>query len=120
MFNSIKNTLAYILLTCAISISSFSNATENSNPVAIYTQTAALNGAMNFAAKVCGGYNATELARMKQDQQAKLMQSGMSDATFDELFARGFRDAELKWQKASKAEQQLACEKMKQPLANMQ
>lgn len=77
-------------------------------------QMANFGGVMHATSEACGGYSEEQLDEMKQQQQEMLAQQGMDKASFEQAYSAGMQEAEGKWQAASQAEREAACESIKQ------
>lgn len=76
-------------------------------------------GVMHATSEACGGYSEKQLDEMKQQQQEMLAQQGMSKASFEQAYSAGMQEAKEKWRAASRAEQEAACENIKQQAMGM-
>jgi len=111
--------LQSLALFCVISTGSLSVAAQQPDPISpMNQQLAKLAGSMQAVAEVCGDYSAEQLDEIKQQQKKQLVQSGMSEADFDEAFGTSLSEAQAKWKTVSKHEQKEICDNMKQQLLN--
>lgn len=111
--------LQSLALFCVISTGSLSVAAQQPDPISpMNQQLAKLAGSMQAVAEVCGDYSAEQLDEIKQQQKKQLVQSGMSEADFDEAFGTSLSEVQAKWKTVSKHEQREICDNMKQQLLN--
>jgi predicted secreted protein len=111
--------LQSLALFCVISTGSLSVAAQQPDPISpMNQQLAKLAGSMQAVAEVCGDYSAEQLDEIKQQQKKQLVQSGMSEADFDEAFGTSLSEVQAKWKTVSKHEQKEICDNMKQQLLN--
>lgn len=74
----------------------------------------ALGGGMQALAEHCGDYPAAELADLKKQQRELAIQSGMSGASFDAEYNKGYNDALAKIRQGTPAEREKACAQMEE------
>jgi len=74
----------------------------------------ALGGGMQALAEHCGDYPAAELADLKKQQRELAIQSGMSGASFDAEYSKGYNDAVAKIRQGTPAEREKACAQMEE------
>ena len=74
----------------------------------------ALGGGMQALAEHCGDYPAVELADLKKQQRELAIQSGMSGASFDAEYNKGYNDALAKIRQGTPAEREKACAQMEE------
>ena len=111
--------LQSLALFCVISTGSLSVAAQQPDPISpMNQQLAKLAGSMQAVAEVCGDYSAEQLEEIKQQQKKQLVQSGMSEADFDEVFGTSLSEVQAKWKTVSASEQKEICDNMKQQLLN--
>lgn len=111
--------LQSLALFCVISTGSLSVAAQQPDPISpMNQQLAKLAGSMQAVAEVCGDYSAEQLDEIKQQQKKQLVQSGMSEADFDEAFGTSLSEVQAKWKTVSSSEQREICDNMKQQLLN--
>ena len=111
--------LQSLAVFCVILTGSLSVAAQQPDPISpMNQQLAKLAGSMQAIAEVCGDYSAEQLEEIKQQQKKQLVQSGMSEADFDEAFGASLSEVQAKWKTVSESEQKELCDNMKQQLLN--
>lgn len=73
---------------------------------------AEFGGGMHALAESCSAYSAAELDRMKKEQRDQAIRSGMSAASFDADFARGYADTRARIRKGTPAEREKGCRQL--------
>lgn len=74
----------------------------------------ALGGGMQALAEHCGDYSKAELADLKKQQRELAIQSGMSGASFDAEYSKGYNDAVARIRQGTPAEREKACAQMEE------
>jgi len=72
-------------------------------------QLAEFSGSLHVAARACNLYSEDQLAKMKREEWALHLKSGMDLSGYDKAFSRGQEKARTDWRSMSQVERTDAC-----------